>query len=162
MNREYLAHFLDATPTETTPTYTILGEDLEEFNVDLNPQTETKKNILGNQKVTHSGYEPQSDVGTYYANPDDPFYPFISNIAENRLKGDACKTTAVEVYLNEDGTVDRAYKEDVMVVPQSYGGDTSGVQYPFQIIWLGNRIKGKFDLAKKTFTAGAASTQSSN
>ena len=45
------------------------------------------------------------------------------------------------------------YREDVWVVPESVGGDTSGVQIPFTVYNAGNRVKGTFDLTTKTFTA---------
>lgn len=52
----------------------------------------------------------------------------------------------------EDGTVAWAYREKVWVVPNTIGGDTSGVQIPFAIYNAGERVKGTFDLATKTFT----------
>ena len=46
--RQYLAHFIDAAfdTTYAASTYVRLGDDLEEFNEELNPEVETKKNIL--------------------------------------------------------------------------------------------------------------------
>ena len=46
----------------------------------------------------------------------------------------------------------RAVREDVYVIPTSYGGDTSGVQVPFEIRYAGNRVEGSFDLSAKKFT----------
>ena len=77
-----------------------------------------------------------------------------------RKSGDACKTSYVEVLLKpgEDGaepTVIRAVREDVFVIPNSYGGDTSGVQVPFSINYAGNRTEGTFDIKTKKFTANS-------
>ena len=47
-----------------------------------------------------------------------------------------------------------AYKEDAVIEVSSYGGDTTGYQIPFNIHYKGNRVKGKFVLDTKTFTAG--------
>ena len=77
----------------------------------------------------------------------------LAKIANERLTGDDCMTTKVDVLLNSDGTVAWAYREDVWVVPESVGGDTSGVQIPFTVYNAGNRVKGTFDLTTKTFTA---------
>lgn len=43
--RQYLAHFIDADfdTTYAASTYVRLGDDLEEFNEELNPEVETKK-----------------------------------------------------------------------------------------------------------------------
>ena len=134
IERKYLAHFLDAkfgvkTQGEETytPNYTRLGKDLEEYNEELNPDVEVNKNILGEQNVVHNGYEVQSEVDPFYAYSGDPLFERLAKIANERLTGDDCMTTKVDVLLNSDGTVAWAYREDVWVVPESVGGDTSGV-----------------------------------
>ena len=79
----------------------------------------------------------------------------------NRTTGDGCKTTVIDVLLKPgdtpeaDPTVVWAYREDCKVVPESVGGDTTGVQIPFTIHRAGNRVKGTFDLSTKKFTEGA-------
>ena len=156
IERKYLAHYIDASFGGTTVNYVRLGSDLEEFNEELSPDVEIKKNILGEQKVSHNGYEVQSEVEPYYADYDDPLFEKLSEIAMERKTGDACKTTKVDVLLKEDGTVVWAYCEDVVVIPNSIGGDTSGVQIPFAIYNAGNRVKGSFDLTAKTFTKTTA------
>ena len=49
IDRKYMAHFIDAGSLckGETPKYERLGKDLEEYNVELNPDTETSKNING-------------------------------------------------------------------------------------------------------------------
>lgn len=158
IERKYLAHFLNASfgTGSATPNYVRLGTDLEEYNLDLNPDIEVSKNIIGDGTIKHNGYEPQSDVDTFYAVTGDPLFEALSDIANERKTGDDCKTTAVDVLLNDKGVVTWAYREDVMVVPTSMGGDTSGVQIPFSVYYCGNRTKGTFDVTKKTFTATAS------
>jgi hypothetical protein len=160
IERKYLAHFLDASfgTGGATPNYVRLGTDLEEYNLDLNPDIEVSKNIIGDGTIKHNGYEPQSDVDTFYAVTGDPLFEALSDIANERKTGDDCKTTAVDVLLNDKGVVTWAYREDVMVVPTSMGGDTSGVQIPFSVYYCGNRTKGTFDVTKKTFTANTVSS----
>ena len=158
IERKYLAHFIDASfgTGSATPNYIRLGADLEEYNLDLNPDIEVSKNILGDSTIKHNGYEPQSSVDTFYAVTGDALFETLSDIANERKTGDDCKTTAVDVLLNDKGVVTWAYREDVMVVPTSMGGDTSGVQVPFSVYYCGNRTKGTFDVTKKTFTATAS------
>lgn len=160
IERKYLAHFLDASfgTGSATPNYVRLGADLEEYNLDLNPDIEVSKNIIGDGTIKHNGYEPQSDVDTFYAVTGDPLFEALSDIANERKTGDDCKTTAVDVLMNDKGVVTWAYREDVMVVPTSMGGDTSGVQIPFSVYYCGNRTKGTFDVTKKTFTANTVSS----
>lgn len=152
VERKYLAHFVDASFGGSTTNYIRLGKDLEEYNEELNPDVEVNKNILGEQSVQHNGYEVQSDVDPYYAYEDDPLFEKLADVANERKTGDDTKTTKVDVLLEPDGTVVWAYKEDVCLIPNSLGGDTSGVQIPFTVYNAGNRQKGTFDMKTKTFT----------
>lgn len=157
--RKYLAHYLDAafdTTYESTD-YVLLGKDLEEFTVELNPDVETKKNILGENSVSHKGYEASSTADPIYYDYDDKLSSKLMEIAMLRKDGDVCKTSYIEVLLKpaEDGSapeVVRAVREDVYAIPQSYGGDTSGIQVPVEIKFAGNRVEGDFDLSTKKFT----------
>ena len=162
IERKYLAHYIDTSFNGTTTAYARLGKDLEEYNEELNPDVEVKKNILGEQSVDHKGYEVQSNVDPYYAEVDDPLWEQLSAIANGRLTGDDCLTTKVDVLLNADGTVEWAYREDVYVIPTSIGGDTSGVQIPFTVYNAGNRVSGTWNTSTKTFTPASSGTQSSN
>ena len=152
IDRKYLAHYLDENFGSGTVSYTRLGKDLEEYNEELNPDVEVNKNILGEQNVNQNGYEVQSEVDPFYAYSGDPLFTKLALIANERKTGDACKTTKVDVLLNADGTVVWAYREDVYVVPNSIGGDTSGVQIPFTVYNAGNRVAGTWDPSTKTFT----------
>ena len=156
--RKYLAHYIDGAFSADSPEYVRLGKDLEEYGVELNPDVETKKNILGENSVVINGYEVSSSVEPFYYEYDDSLSEKIMNIANERLTGDACKTTVVDVLLKPgaegaDPDCVWAYQEDCYVVPESVGGDTSGVQVPFTIHRAGNRKKGTFDLSAKKFTA---------
>lgn len=161
VERKYLAHFIDAAFDKTygETNYVRLGKDLEEYNEELNPDVEIRKNILGEQSVNINGYEVQSSVDPfYYENYDDALSNKIMDIANTRATGDQCKTTIIDVLLKpaatEDGkpTVVWAYREDAYVVPNTKGGNTSGIQLPFTVYMAGNRKKGTFDLETKKFT----------
>ena len=159
IERKFLAHYVDAAFSTSSPTYVRLGKNLEEYNEELNPDVNVTKNILGEQSVQHSGYEVQADVDPfYYDDYDDALSNKIMELANTRATGDKCKTTMVDVLLKpgltEDAapTVVWAYREDVYLIPNSVGGDTSGVQTPFTLYKAGNRVKGTWDVSKKTFT----------
>ena len=156
MERKFLMHFIDASFGDSTTNYVQLGEDLEEYNEELNPQVDVKQNILGAQRVQHNGYQVQSNVEPYYAYEDDPLFPKLAAIANERKTGDGCKTTKVDVLVNEDGTQQWAYREDVVVIPDSIGGDTSGVQIPFTIYNAGNRTAGTWNASNRTFNPTSA------
>lgn len=163
IERKYLAHFIDSScninPDEasTQVTYIRLGQDLEAFAEELSPQVDIRKNILGEQTVIHNGYEVSSSVDPFYATDsgaDKPLYDQLVKIANGRLNGDDCRTTRVEALLStEDPTTSVwAYREDCWIVPQNFGGDTSGIQIPFQVLNCGNRVAGTMSYAGKKWT----------
>lgn len=152
IERKYLAHFIDAAFGDTETNYIRLGKDLEEYVEELNPDVEVNKNILGEQNVQHNGYEVQSEIDPFYAYTGDPLFEALAEIANERKTGDDCVTTKVDVLLDAMGQILWAYREDIWVVPNSIGGDTSGVQIPFSVYNAGNRVKGTFDMKTKKFT----------
>lgn len=135
--------FLNANFNTETPSWWRIGKDMDEFTVELNPDVEVVKNIWDETSVQDNGYEPSADADPYFANTDDAIYPKILDIAMNRLKGDACKTQILEVIVEDtDATTHKAWVEDVVIKPISYGGDTSGFAIPFTISFDGNRKEG--------------------
>ena len=155
VERKYLAHFIDSSFGDATTTYVRLGKDLEEYNIELNPDIETKSNILGESSNVVKGYEPTGSVDTFYAYEGDPMFTQLAKIVNERLTGTALQATVVDVLVDSTGTVTWAYREDVVVLPQSIGGDGAGVQIPFEINYNGNRTAGTFDMSTKAFTATA-------
>lgn len=145
--RKYMAHYIDTSFGGTTASYYRIGEDLEEYTVDMNPDTELRKNILGNTTFEHNGYEPSASGDPFYARVGDALFEKLQEIVDKQATDDSCKTSIVEVHLWEAGKGTGsyvAYKQDCYVVPTSYGGDTSGYQIPFDVNYIGDRIKGSF------------------
>lgn len=158
IDRKYMAHYIDAGSLcgGLTPKYERLGKDLEEYNIELNPDTETSKNILGESTFKHNGYEVSSDADPFYADTTSDLFKALQKIVDERLKDDSLKTKAVEVHLwtEESSGAYEAYQQECYVVPTSYGGDTSGYQIPFTVNYVGERVKGTFNPTTKAFTAG--------
>lgn len=160
--REALAHYLDYSfkGEISTATFEIIGDDIEEMAMELNPDTETKKNILGQTRTQDNGYEPSMDADPFYADPTKKLYPKIREIALDRLKGDKCKTLLLEVIVEDTSATNHlAYVQEVMVKPQSYGGGTEGVNIPFNVSEDGKRTKGyvsaeSMKTGNPTFTGG--------
>ena len=157
IERKYMAHFLDTNfiTSTGTPSWYRIGEDLEEYNVELNPDTELVKNILGNTRFDHKGYEPSADADPFYARVGDALFEKLQDIVDNRHSGDQCKTSALEVHLWDEGIASGsyvAYRQPCYCVPTSYGGDTSGYQIPFTVNYVGDRTKGEYNTTTHTFT----------
>lgn len=157
LERKAIRHFLDGNWGTGEAQWFWLGKDNDELTVELNPDTEVTKNVQGETSVKDNGYEPSMENDPYYANPDDAIYPHIRDIALGRLTGDQCKTKLLEVIIEDtEATNHLAYTEDVIVKPTSYGGDTSGAQFPYTVSFDGNRVKGYVTLNGNvpSFTAG--------
>ena len=150
--RKYLAHYIDAAFNPKAPDYTRLGEDLEEYSIEMNSDGEDKTNILGESRYNLKGYKPSSNVDPYYAYEGDKLFEHLEEIINERATGAKTQTTVIDVRISASGTVISAYRENVIVVPTSYGGDTSGIAIPFEIHYNGGRTKGTFDIETKTFT----------
>ena len=152
--RKYMAHFLDSgSLCGGTSGYERLGKDLEEYNVELNPDTETSKNIIGESTFKHNGYEVSSEADPYYAEADSVLSQKLQEIVDNRYTDDNLKTNAVEVHM---------WKEATSVTPTSYGGDTSGYQIPFTVNYVGERKKGTYNVETGKFTAATSSVNASS
>lgn len=152
VQRKWLAHFIDSNFNSGTASYTRLGKDLEDYSIEMNPNSESKTNILGETTTRVTGYDPSGSIDTYYAYEGDELYTQLEKCINERETGSGLETTVVDVLLSSTGTVLWAYKEDAVIIPQSMGGDNSGVNIPFEIHYNGNRTKGTFDLDSKTFS----------
>ena len=136
------AHYAEVTE-QSAANWVVIGDDIEDMAIELNPDTEQIKNILGQSKVRDNGYEPSFDADPFYADPDNALYPKIRDIALERKQGDDCKTLLLEVIIEDtEATSHKAFVREVFVKPQSYGGDTSGVNIPYTVTEDGKNIEG--------------------
>lgn len=166
LKRSALIHYADENFTPdadaSSAKWFLIGKDVEDLAVNLNPTTTVKKNILDETTVDDEGYEPDFDVDTYYADPSDgAWYEKIKDIAMNRLTGDDCKTKVLEVLVDRTQAPFDAWVEDAIIKPQSYGGAQGGVRIPYKVAFCGNRKKGTVTLAGKvpSFTPGEAAAE---
>ena len=157
LKRSHLLHFIDSTFGGQTPSWFLIGKDIEDMSVELNPDTNVKKNILDETVVSDNGYEPSISADTYYANTGDAIYEKFKNIAMNRLTGEDCETKVMEVVIDSTGTTHSAWVEDCVVKPQSYGGPQGGVNIPYNIYFNGNRTQGTATKGNDGWTFAAAS-----
>lgn len=144
--------------------FTILGRDTDSMEYSLNPDVSTDKNVIGETTVTHSGFNPELSVDTYRARTEDKIYPNILDIAMNRkYDEESTKAYLLEAVLDE--SVDnskvktltgKGWMEEVVVVPQSTGGDLTGFGIPFNVNPNGGRVEGTVSVTNKvpTFTEG--------
>lgn len=172
LNRSHLRTLIDSTFDLTgTADWFLIGKDIEDMSIELNPNTTTIKNILDETSVKDEGYEPSITADPYYANPGDDIYEKVKDIALSRVKGDGCKTRYLEIIIDKTASAAEtaggydAWQEECLVKPTAYGGSQEGVNIPFSVIPCGNRVKGtaaKNDSTGKWEFTAASSTQSSS
>lgn len=158
LERSALIHYLNSNfnTTLNSAAWFKLGKHVADLYVEMNPNTETIKNILDETNVIDNGYEPAFDVDTYYADPSDgDFYTKLKDITMNRKKGDACRTLVLEVLVDKTTGPFDAWVEEVIVKPNSYGGAQGGVRIPYKVSFAGNRVAGSVTITDgvPTFTA---------
>lgn len=148
LNREALAHYLDTVWNKKVAdvdkaVFEILGDDIEEMSVEMNPDTSQTKNILGQTKTTDNGFTPSMSADPWYANTESKLYPHLRNIVMEHISGDGRKTLMLEVIVEDtEADTHTAYVREVKVTPTSYGGGTEGVNIPFTVDFDGAFVKG--------------------
>lgn len=148
LNREALAHYLDTEWNKSIKdvskaVFEILGDDIEDMSVEMNPDTSQIKNILGQTKTTDNGFTPSMSADPWYANTESKLYPHMRDIVMEQLSGDERKSLMLEVIVeNTEEPTHTAYAREVKVTPTSYGGGTEGVNIPFTVDFDGAWVKG--------------------
>lgn len=156
LKRKYHLFYVDANMGSGTANWFLVGRDIEDMSVELNPSVNSFENILGDTVVNDEGYAPSVGVDTYYANTGDAIYEPLLNIAMNRLSGEECKTKLLEVVIDTVEGPHKAWQEDCVIKPQSYGGK-GNFNIPYNVHPNGNRVSGTATLSNRvpTFTAAA-------
>lgn len=147
--------------------WTLLGKNDDNLSIDTNPETESKKNVLGDTVTDNKGYKP-SISPNYIADRGDSIYPPLQKIV-NTLSTDERDTTMYmivatlteEVKNSDTKTLTgKGYMVKTQVIVNSDGGDTAGYTIPFTASEDGGRIQGTVSVTKRvpTFTPESEET----
>lgn len=154
LERKFLAHYVDADDTGTTPKYEQLGDGIEEMSIEMGANVQKTRDITGKTKTFIDGYEKSQSVEPYKADSESEMFKRLQKIVDEDVVLDGLKTTVLDVHLwktDSDGVYE-AVREEAIIEVSSYGGDTSGYQIPFTLHRTGVKTKGTFTLASKEFT----------
>jgi len=154
ITRKELLTYIDATPSATA-TYYVLGTDIEEQNVDMNYEVESKTNILGEASINITNGIKTTTIDPYIAESGTDLHDFLQDIIDNKKELDDLITTIVEVKKWETPTSDSypAIRKQVKIEITAYGGDTEGYKIPFNLHFTGTQSVGNYDVVLDTFTA---------
>ena len=126
------------TYTAASSGWEAVGKDNDDLSKELNPDTETTKNVLGETTFKHSGYEPEVDV-----DPSRPMYAHLLDVAMQEKYGEAdlLGYFAEAFFTSADAEKQTmsgyCYVRRAWIVPQSVGGDTAGYAIPYNINPIG-------------------------
>lgn len=165
--REEIYMFINTTPNEQTPTWTLFGERVESLAKDWNARENTIHPITRtNPLVTTTGFAKVASVAQI-GDTDDPTFDFIEGLYWNEKKGNAAKTQIIEVAAHRVTTTEGppakveydAKKSDVLISQQSDGGEGGGnYVFGYNMYWVSDPIFGKVEIGDSaiTFTADSA------
>lgn len=138
-------------------TLELIGKGIEELSIEQGADVTSKKDVTGSTDVSLNSYEKTTNLDPIYVSGGNKFSELLDEIEEKELVGDdvikdfvcakAYKKTAEGKYV--------AWKQSAVIELTSFGGDTSGVQCPATLHWVGERTLGTFDPTTKKFTATA-------
>ena len=124
-----------------------LGKDNDDLSKELNAETETTANVLGETTFTHSGFEPEVSLDPYYIDPARKLYAWLRDIALDEKYDEAsCVGLFAECYFetaNPEKKImtGKANVRKAWYIPQSIGGDTAGAAIPVNITPFGAATK---------------------
>ena len=150
IKREAFKMFVDASETGdgSTPEWEIIGKKIEDMSLEMNPNVETMTDITGDVQTTLDKYEKQTSVSPYYARKESKMAAWLYNVVrEERTLSEVERTfLCVNVFAGSDGKFD-AWTQKGVVAVQSYGGNTKGLQIPYNIHWIGRKTFGTVAIA---------------
>lgn len=155
IKREYFAHFINVTPSESTATYERLGSGNDTLSRAKNMNVEKTRDVTGDNEITITRGDEEVDVTPYYAKRGTGLFDMLQDFDDNDRELDELLTDYVEVKMWEDetGTVlNTATRRECFIEITEVGGDTTGLQMPFNIHLRGVTTKGTWNPTSKTFT----------
>lgn len=136
----------------------LIGKGIEDLSIEQGADVTAVKDVIGETDVSVNGYEKTTSLEPIYIRGGNEFSEFLDEAEEYEYTGDDCVKPFIHVKAYKK-TADGKYvawRQNAAVEITSFGGDTSGVQCPATLHWMGERTHGTFDPATKTFTADTA------
>lgn len=137
-----------------TPTWVPIGKDNDEITREMNNEVDAKKNVLGETNVDHTAGANTTEIDPVAIRANDELSYILYMLYKYQLTGDKAKLQCMEVTYADEQTEKTygAFTEDAIVDLKSWGGDTSKLNSPISLNWLGNRVHGTFSTDTKAFT----------
>ncbi len=157
IKREEFMTFADVA-TASTPEWELIGDKVEDMSLEMNPNVETVTDITGNTTTTLDKYEVQTSVSPMRARKESKLFALLYDIVKNeKTLSDVERTFLCVNVFDKSGEGESAtyaaWTQKGVIAVQNYGGNTQGLDIPFNIHWTGKKTHGTFSPAEKEFTA---------
>jgi len=154
IKRNAVMHLVNVGTT-ILPEFEQLGEGMESLTREMNNSVDTKQDILGNTSTTITKGNQVSSFSPFKAKKESKLFAKLYKIYTDDLELSDVEMEFVEVSVFDEVSegVYSAIKQTGAVDLKSYGGDTTGLDMPFDVNYIGAKIKGNFTVATKTFVA---------
>lgn len=155
--RKEFRHFVNVG-TKDAPEWELLGEGIEDLAREMNNNVETKTDILGNNSTTVTKGNQVSSFDPFKCRRDSKLFAKLYQIYTDDLELSDVEMEFLEVSIFDKETDDtyRAIKQTGAIDLKSVGGDTTGLDMPFDVNYIGAKTKGTFKASTKTFTSDSA------
>lgn len=149
VNRSQFLTYLDTTPSNLSPTWSVLGVGITEYGISYNPQVDTEKWIIeDNARTDHSSNQKQGSV-TQKCYKGDAVFEFV-NEGRDKLN---YKSHVLDIdRWNGNGSSYPAKMNDVIITVTNYMGENAEIEY--DIYYDGDSVEGTVTFAGNvpTFT----------
>ena len=138
----------------TNEEYEAIGKDNDELSRTLNNEVESKNNDLGETETEVTKAPQTTTVDPFKFRRDSKIASKLYDIYKNDKELDDVVEEFVEVFTEDvvsEGEYG-AFKQKGAIDLKSWGGDTKGVNAPFDINWCGAKTHGTFNPTTKKFT----------
>ena len=149
--------FMDVSESgATSEEYEIIGKDIEDLSRELNNEVNSITNILGETETEITKGNQVTTCDPVKFRDDSKASKILYNIYKNDSELSDVERNFVEVNTSvpvtgSDGEYE-AFKQKGAIDLKSWGGDTTGINSPFDINWIGAKNYGTFNPTTKKFT----------
>ena len=137
IKRSQFLTYLDIKPTDTTPTWAVLGDGVNEIGIDYNPQVDTEKWIIeDNARTDHNSNQKQGSV-TQKCYKNEPCFKFVAD-GRDKLN---YKTHIldIDVWNGTEGSYPATMSDGIITVT-SYMGENAEIEY--DLYYDGDAVEG--------------------
>ena len=134
--------------------YTLIGSGIEELTVEMGANVNKVTDVLGITDVYIDKYEKTQSITPFKCKEGDILFESLQAVIDGDLTLDDLNTNVVDVKTWETETAGEypAIKELCVIEVVSVGGNTEGLQIPYNIHRTGEKTSGTFNPTTKTFT----------